>query len=122
MYDTIHAISKSFPAEPRSTTFVTKHPWVKRMPVQDASSLFKLMATLFSNGRYSKIAKVHFKSFYSRTMGLISSKLGTKKPWIKGIQICSNEGPLTISMKMMSTAFLIVTLLKFAYYWEMFLR
>lgn len=55
--------------------------------------------TLFSNGRSSKIAKVHFKSFFSRTTVWISSKLGTKNPWVKGIQICSNEGPLPLSSK-----------------------
>ena len=23
----------------------------------------------------------------------MSTKLGTKHPWVKGIQVCSNEGP-----------------------------
>ena len=35
----------------------------------------------------------HIFIFFSRTMGLISIKLGTKYPWVKGIQVCSNEGP-----------------------------
>ena len=30
---------------------------------------------------------------FSRTTGPISTKLGTKYPWVKGIQVCSNEGP-----------------------------
>ena len=30
---------------------------------------------------------------FSRTTGLISTKLGTKHPWVKGIQVCSTEGP-----------------------------
>ena len=31
--------------------------------------------------------------FFSRTMWPISNKLGTKHPWEKGLQFCSNEGP-----------------------------
>ena len=33
------------------------------------------------------------KIFFSRTSGLISRRLGTKHPWVKRIQVCSNEGP-----------------------------
>ena len=29
-------------------------------------------------------------------MGPISTKLGTKHPWVMGIQVCSNEGPCPI--------------------------
>ena len=37
---------------------------------------------------------VNFHIFiFSRTTGPISTKLGTKHPWVKGIQVCSNEGP-----------------------------
>ena len=32
------------------------------------------------------------KMFFSRTTGPISTKLGTKHPWGKLIQVCSNEG------------------------------
>ena len=35
----------------------------------------------------------HIFDFFSRTTLLISTKLGTKYPWMKGIQVCSNEGP-----------------------------
>ena len=37
---------------------------------------------------------VNFSHFHllSRTIGPISTKLGTKHPWIKVIQVCSNEG------------------------------
>ena len=31
--------------------------------------------------------------FSSRTSGPISTKLGTKHLWVKGIQVCLNEGP-----------------------------
>ena len=33
----------------------------------------------------------HIFIFFSRTTELISTKLGTKHPWVKGIQVCSNE-------------------------------
>ena len=37
--------------------------------------------------------KKKLKIFFSRTTKPISTKLGTKFPWVKGIQVCSNEGP-----------------------------
>ena len=33
----------------------------------------------------------------SRTTRLISTKFGTKHPWVKGIQFGTNEGPLFFS-------------------------
>ena len=39
--------------------------------------------------------KIHWqneKIFFSRIAEPISSTLGTKHPWVKGIQVCSNEG------------------------------
>ena len=30
--------------------------------------------------------------FFFRTTVSISTKLGTKHPWVMGIQVCSNEG------------------------------
>jgi hypothetical protein len=37
---------------------------------------------------------VHFYifDFFSRTTGPILTRLGTNHPWVKGIQVCSNEG------------------------------
>jgi hypothetical protein len=29
--------------------------------------------------------------FFSRTTGPFSTKLGRKHPWVKGIQVCSND-------------------------------
>ena len=44
-----------------------------------------------------EIAKVHWRNLFFkkflRTTWPISTKLGTKHPWVKGIQVCSNEGP-----------------------------
>jgi hypothetical protein len=34
----------------------------------------------------------HLKIFFSRTIEPILSRLGTNHPWVKGIQVCSNEG------------------------------
>ena len=36
------------------------------------------------------------KIFFSGTTGIISTKVGTKHPWVTGIQVCSNEGPRPI--------------------------
>ena len=33
-----------------------------------------------------------FKIFFSRTKKPILTKLGTKHPWVKGIQVCAKEG------------------------------
>ena len=35
----------------------------------------------------------HIFDFFSRTTGPNSTKLGTHHPWVKGLQVCSNEGP-----------------------------
>ena len=43
------------------------------------------------------IAKMHWrilKIFFSRTAGPISTNLSTKYPWVKGIPVYSNEGPI----------------------------
>ena len=51
---------------------------------------------LFQGEIITQIVKIHWwnlKIFFSRTTVLILTKLGTKHPWVKGIQVCSNEGP-----------------------------
>ena len=35
----------------------------------------------------------HIFIFFSRITRPISTKLGTKHPWVKGIQVCTNKGP-----------------------------
>ena len=44
----------------------------------------------FSSPEPEEITKI----VSSRTNGPISTKLGTKHPWVKGSQVCSNKGPL----------------------------
>ena len=49
----------------------------------------------FPRGDNCEIVKIHWqnlKMFFSRTTGPISTKLCTKHPWGKLIQVCSNEG------------------------------
>ena len=56
---------------------------------------------LFQGETITKLVKIHYrhlKILVSRTTVPISTKLGTKHPWVKGIQVSSNEGPPPISM------------------------
>ena len=48
------------------------------------------MKDFFNN---KEIVKIYLKIFFSRTTEPISTKLGTKYPLVKGIQVCSNEWP-----------------------------
>ena len=53
----------------------------------------------FPKGDYYVLAKIHWwvcEIIFSRTTGPVSTKLGTNLFWVKGIQICSNEGPLLL--------------------------
>ena len=50
----------------------------------------------FPRGDNYELAKIHWRNlkiFISRTARPISTKLGTKHPWVMGIQFYSNEGP-----------------------------
>ena len=75
--------SFSGPTRPISTKLGTRHPLVKV-----DSSLFK-----FPRGDNYENTLTNLKIF-SRTTGPISTKLGINYLWIKGIQVCSNEGLL----------------------------
>ena len=44
-------------------------------------------------GNNKNTLKTLKKIFFSLTTELISTKLGTKHPWVKGIQVCTNELP-----------------------------
>ena len=81
--------------EPISTKLGTKHPWVKGIQVCSNEG-----PRPFPRGDNNEIAKIHWRNskiFFSRTNEPISTKLGTKHPWVKGIQVCSNEGPCSFS-------------------------
>ena len=75
---------------PVSTKLGTKHPWVKGIQVCSNEG-----PSPFPRGDNYQIAKIHWqilKIYSSRTAGPISTKLGIIHPWVRGIQVCSNEG------------------------------
>ena len=66
--------------------------WHKAFLGKGDSKLFRS----FTIGNDYKIAKIYWLNLTihsSRTTRQISTKLGTKHPWEKGIQVCSNEEP-----------------------------
>ena len=76
---------------PILTRLGTNHPWVKGIQVCSKEG-----DSPSPRGDNSKRVKIHWKFlkiFFSRTNGPNSIKLGTKYPWVKGIQVCSNKGP-----------------------------
>ena len=74
-----------------STKLDTKHPWV--MGIQVCSNEGPRPFPTGDNYEIAEIHRRNLKFFFSRTTGPISNKLGTKHPWVMGIQVCSNEGP-----------------------------
>ena len=64
-------------------------------------TLFKWRTVSFPKGEIitiiTKIHKQNLKILFSRTTDPISTNFGTKHPWVKGIQVCSNEGPHPLS-------------------------
>ena len=73
------------------TKLGTKHHWV--MGIQVYSNDWPCLFPRWDN---KEIVKIHWwtlKIFFFRTTGPISTKLGTKHPWVTGIHVSSNEGP-----------------------------
>ena len=88
---TFHIFIFSRTTGPISTKLGTKHPLV--MGIQICSNEGPCH---FLRGDNNEIAKIHwwtFKILFSIITGQISTKLGTKHTWIKGIEDSSNEGP-----------------------------
>ena len=86
-------MKKSSSPEPLSHNF--NHIWHKASLSEGDSSLFKSRALPFMKGRYLRnILKTltKLKKIFSRITGSFSTKLGTMHLWVKGIQVCSNEG------------------------------
>ena len=76
---------------PISTKLGTKYPWVKGIQVCSNEG-----PRPFPRGDNKEIAKIHvrtFKIFFLKTTEPISTKLGTKHPWVMGIHVSSKEGP-----------------------------
>ena len=69
----------------------TKHPWVKGNQVCSNKG-----PCPFPRGNNYDIAKIHlqiFKNLFLNNHWTNFIKLGTNHPWVKGIQISSNEVP-----------------------------
>ena len=69
--------------------------WHKAFMGKGDSSWFKWRAMPLSKGRWqwnSKITVTNFKTLLKNHWTNLT-KLGTKHPLVKGIQVCSNEGP-----------------------------
>ena len=86
----IDKILKSSSPEPLGQFHQTKH---NSSLGEGDSSLFQWRANSFPREDNYEITKIHWQIWiiFSRTTGPISAKLGTKHPWVKGIQVCSNE-------------------------------
>ena len=80
----------SLTTRPISITHGRKHSWVQGIQVCTNEG-----PRPFPRGDYFEIVKTHWwkLKIFSRTTEPISTKLGTKHPWVKGIQVYSNEGP-----------------------------
>jgi hypothetical protein len=50
------------------------------------------------NSERVKIHREFLRIFFSRTNRPESIKLGTNYPWVKGIQVCSNKGPVPLQV------------------------
>ena len=73
-----------------SSKLGTTHTWMERIQFCSYEG-----SSLSASGDNSKIVKIYLKYlkiFLFRTTRSISTKLGTKHPWVEEIQVCSNEG------------------------------
>ena len=89
--DKIKKILFSRTIEPITIKLGTKHPWVKWIQVCSKEGPHP-----FPRGDNYEIVKIHYRNLkilVSKTTGSISTKIGTKHPWVKGIQDSSNKGP-----------------------------
>ena len=79
--------------------------WHKATFGKDNLSLFKWRATPFPKEDNYETAKIHWRNlkiFFFRTIGLISTKLRIKHPWVKGTQGFTNKGNLIMKMEMVA--------------------
>ena len=76
---------------PISTKLSTKHPWLKG--IQVCSNEGPRPSPRGDNSEIVNFYPKYLKIFFSRTTVPISTKLGTKYPWMKGIHVYSNGWP-----------------------------
>jgi hypothetical protein len=74
---------------PISTKLDRKHPCMKG--IQNCTNDDDRPFPRGDNSENVKIYRKSLKIFFSRTTGPISTKLGRKHPWVKGIQNCTND-------------------------------
>jgi hypothetical protein len=79
---------------PNLTRLGTNHPWVKG--IQVCSKEGDSPSPRGDNCKRVKMHRKFLKIFFFRTSRSNSIKLGTKYPWVKGIQVCSNKGPVPL--------------------------
>ena len=68
---------------------VCSNEWLSPFPKGD----------ILENYEIAKRRRRNIKIFFSRTTGPISTKHSTMHSWLKGIQVCSNEGQCTLFSK-----------------------
>ena len=76
----------------RHVTKCTFFPVFSSPELKAQLNFFSHLSSICQSVRLS-VHSLTFHIFISRTTGSISMKLGTKHPLMKGIQVCSNEGP-----------------------------
>ena len=69
----------------------TKYPWKKGIQVCSNEGYRSFPRE--DNNNTAKNTLTNFKIFFSRTTVPISTKFSRNHLWVKGIQICSKEGP-----------------------------
>ena len=103
----------SAPRSSPTPPYMTMKSFWQRLTIQKCSSILILFFKLYTLGSGAccpspvcmsirlSVCKLHIPIFFSRTTGPVSTKLGTKHPWpwVKGIQVCSNEGPRSLLMR-----------------------
>ena len=72
-----------------STKLGTKHPWEKL--IQACSNKGQCPFLCGDNNEIVAIHSQNLKTLSSKTTVPISTKLGTKHSWVKGIQVCSKD-------------------------------
>ena len=87
--DKIRKIFFSRTTGPTATKLGTMPPLMKGIQVCSNEGSALVQGEIITKQR--KCIDVFFKLFFSRITGPISTKLGTMPPWVKGIQVCSNE-------------------------------
>jgi hypothetical protein len=77
-------------SKPNSIKLGTNYIWVKGIQVCSNKGPGPLQGG--DNHKNVKMEWGDLKIFFSRTTGLILTRLSTNRPWVNGIHVCSKEG------------------------------